>query len=277
MVARLYHYRFPHREGLILNYNDGWGEIAPLPSFSKETFSEAKEEILSCLPFLDSAQPTLASVQFGLSCAKTPFSLSPLKVPICAFQSPQRGNSHLKLKLGSLPLDEALSLTRKYYRKYRLRLDCNRKWSLQEALYFASHFSVDDFDYLEEPVQTLSELIRFSQITRFPVAVDESAQEAALCEIPTLKAVVVKPTLLGSIPHFPHPIVLSSSYESSLGHLLIAKRAASNTLPLGLGTCTLCCDEILEPPLRLSNGYLHWSPSKNPINLSKLCLIASVP
>lgn len=277
MVARLYQYRINQRDGLILEYNDGWGEIAPLPGFSRETFDEAKQEILSILPTLSSAKPKLPSVQFGLSCAKTLFSLTPLKVPLCAFQKPIENCTTLKLKIGHLNVAEAIGLVNHYKFKYRLRLDCNRKWHLTEALHFASHFTSHDFDYIEEPVANFSELILFSKTTGFSVAVDESSTNGQLSEIPTLKAVIVKPMILGSIPNFSYPTILSSTYETSLGHLLIARLASPNTAPVGLGTFLTCPDNILQPPLRVSHGFLCWEPSGPPVNVDELCLIASVP
>ena len=62
MNASLYRYRLPlsqplrfHdrqisvREGLLLKWENSWGEIAPLPGFSKETLEEAEAEALLCL------------------------------------------------------------------------------------------------------------------------------------------------------------------------------------------------------------------------------------
>jgi O-succinylbenzoate synthase len=277
MVARLYRYQLPKREGLILQYNDGWGEIAPLASLSRETFQEALDEMLSLLPHIASAKPKLPSVQFGISSARTPFSLKPLKIPFCPFERPEENNRGLKIKVGHLTVDEAIELARRYKSTHFLRIDCNRKWSLNEALYFTSHFKADDFDYLEEPVRNRAELVQFSQLSAFPVAVDESVREGAIDSIPTLKAVVIKPMILGSIPPYPVKTVLSSSYESSLGHLLIARLATERMLPSGLGTFRLSADTILQSPLHISDGFLCWNPSQSPIDVSKLCLIASAP
>jgi O-succinylbenzoate synthase len=199
-------------------------------------------------------------------------------VPVCAFQSPEIGNSFLKIKVGHLTLKEAIKLARQYYLNYRLRIDCNQKWSLDEALYFTSHFSPNDFDYLEEPVGNLNDLITLSKKTNFPIAVDELALNPLIAQIPTLKAIVAKPMLLGKIPTHPIiPTILSSTYETSLGHLLIARQASEKSLPLGLGTFSLCSDNILSPPLTSAEGFLQWNPSGPPINLSKLCLIAHAP
>lgn len=269
MVKRLYQYHLPerNREGLILQMEDAWGEIAPLPGFSRETLTEAKQEILDVLR--DNKKPKLPSVLFGLSAQP----LTPVKVRLSALHHPKPGCTTLKLKLGHLSAIQAVDLVKQYVGKYRLRLDCNRKWSLSEALLFASHFRPTDFEYFEEPVETYSDLVRFSHQTQFPIAVDESLREHSCLDIPTLAAAVIKPTLWGGIPPLPFPSILSSSYESSLGILQIARLGNPET-PQGLDTFT---PDFLDPPIRIENGYLTWTPSKNPIDTKKLCLLAIAP
>lgn len=286
MVARLYTYdlqtstkKWPLRKGLILQWNDGWGEIAPLPGFSQETFEEAREEIIRLLPDLPNAKPKYPSVSFGIESASVPFSCTPLRLPLCLLNTPRLGFSTLKLKLGHLTVDEAIVQVRKHLGSHRLRLDCNRSWNLDEALYFASHFSSEDFEYLEEPVASFPELIRFSELTRFPIAVDESIRHFPYLQIPTLKAAVIKPTVCGSLPSLPShiPIVLSSSYESSLGLLQIARLASHSPVPLGLDTFQSFQEDLLIPPLKAESGFLTWSSPSNifPIDICKLSLIAS--
>ena len=257
---KLYEYSLK-RKGLIIQIGDGWGEIAPLPGFSKETFEEAKQEALDVL--FDKKTPTLPSVIFGFSSAKRP--LTPVRVPLCALHKPHSGCKTLKLKLGHLSVDEAIKLVKEYIGKYSLRLDFNQKWSLSQALSFARNFKKTDFEYLEEPVKEYEDLLYFSEETGFPIALDESRKL-----VPTVKALVVKPTLWGEIPKSDIPIVLSSSYESSLGILQIAALSNSN-LPQGLDTFS---PDFINPPIRVEDGYLTWTPSKNPVDTSKLCLIA---
>ncbi|MBI5273153.1 MAG: hypothetical protein HY861_04140 [Chlamydiia bacterium] len=300
MIARLFSYSFntsiqnyPTREGLILQWGDGFGEIAPLSPFSKETLDEAREEILSLLPNLHhpSRHP---SVRWAIACASVPFSLEPLHIPLCSlyrndcknrdFGKEDSQNLHfdihvpktptLKLKIGHLHPREAVSYVRQFLGKYTLRLDCNRAWTLEEACHFASNFSKEDFDYLEEPVQTVSELIRFSELTAFPLAIDESITESYSLMPPTLKALVWKPSIHGIPPQdSPYPLVLSSAYESSLGLLQIAR--IPNSLPRGLDTFSLFKEDLLTPPLTINQGHLSWSPSNHfPIDFSKLQLIA---
>lgn len=266
MTTRLYQYKFPYREGLILQIGEGFGEIAPLPKFSKETLDEARTEALNWIH--TGTPPTLPSVRWGLTCAQTP--LRSVHLPLCALNNPRPGFSTLKLKLGHLSLPDAIALVKQHYRNYSLRLDCNRAWTLTQALEFASHFTPTDFAYLEEPVQTFEELIRFSEMTHFPLAVDEQIH-SDLSLLPSLTTVVVKPTIVGHIPKIPphFNLVLSSSHETGLGLLHIA-RAATNSLPIGLDTYR---HNILTSPIVCSNGFFSWKLTHPPIDLSQLCAL----
>lgn len=276
MVKALYQYTIasPHckvRKGLILHLDDGWGEIAPLPGWSQETLEEAKKETLSVL--LEGTKPSLPSVKFGFACALKAFSSAPLKVPISAFQTPDASCRCLKLKLKNIPLEQAISLVKQYAGKTKLRIDCNRCWTLEEALAFTKHFSPTDFEYLEEPVHSYQELLSFMSLTRFPVAIDESLREYPHIDLSPFKAAIVKPMLMGNIPKLDIPTVLSSSYESSLGILQIA-RSSSLEIAHGLNTFT---DDFLTPPLKIKQGYLIWEGSQNPVDTSKLELLHTNP
>jgi o-succinylbenzoate synthase len=281
MVVKLYTYelktflpKWPIRKGLILQWNDGWGEIAPLPGFSSETLDDAQDEILSLLPNLSTAKPRLPSVRFGIAAASQPFSLKPLKIPLGLLFDPRPGFSTLKLKLGHLSIEDAVLHVKKFLGRFKLRLDCNRSWSLDQALLFSSHFSPQDFEYLEEPVRTFSELIRFSELSGFPIAVDESVSKFPCPEIPTLVASVIKPTIVGHLPTLNMPTVLSSAFESSLGLLQIARSYPNGSPPAGLDTFRFFQEDLLVPPLKAEEGFLTWAGSDLfPLDMSKLCSV----
>ncbi len=260
-MVKIYHYKLKAREGLILEYNGGLGEIAPLPGFSKETLEEAKEELL--LWALENQEPTLPSVRFGIACAKRP--LNSVRLPLCAL-GPKEGFPAVKLKLGHLSVLEAVQFVKK--QKGPLRLDCNRRWSLAQAIEFTSYFSPSDFLYIEDPTD---DLVSFSKITKFPVAVDQLI-DSDWDQIPTLKAVVVKPTIVGSIPKVPShlDLVLSSSYESGLGLVHIANLAKKN-VPVGLDT--VFEDDLLTSPIRCKDGIFSWEKKEPIIDFSRLSCV----
>lgn len=250
---------YRYKRGVIIRTETGVGEIAPLPGFSKETLDEALED-------LQAKRPSLPSVRFALFCAARP--LQSVHLPTASL-GPKEGFSTHKLKLGHLSIADAVNFVKAHLGK-KLRLDCNRKWTLAMALEFAKQFKPDDFEYLEEPVQTIEELIAFSKMTNFPVAVDESIG-CNYEEIPTLKAVVVKPTIVGHIPKIPKHLkmIVSSSYESGIGLLHIASLAQD--LPVGLDTVHQ--DDLLHQPIRCENGFFSWESTPDPINWDKLCVL----
>ncbi len=256
------------RQGLILRCGDGFGEIAPLPGFSKESLDDALNEAVQWIQ--SGTSPSLPSVRFGIACAQK--NLKSVRIPLCALGY-KDGFSTVKLKLGHLSLKEAIALTKQHCLHNRLRLDCNRAWNLNQALEFASHFKPSDFDYLEEPVQTFKELIEFSKATHFPIALDESIH-SNWAQIPSLTAIVVKPTVVGSIPCVPPPLrlILSSAYESGLGLLHIANLHRGED-PIGLDTYSALADDLLIQPIDCGSGFFSWKSSNPILNMSKLCAL----
>jgi O-succinylbenzoate synthase len=241
--------KWPKREGIVLQKEDRFAEIAPLPGFSKETLDEALQDLFS--------HQKTSSVRFALSCLKEP--LQAVKVAIAP-----------KLKLGHLTVKEAIALVKS--KKGKVRVDCNRMWTVTQALELASVFKADDFDYIEEPVRSWDELIAFSKATSFPIAIDESIHND-WSQIPSLKAIVVKPTLLGAIPKVPPhlQLILSSSYESGIALLHIARLGRALPNPLGLDT--VFQDDLLTNPIDCNGSMFCWEPSLNPIRMDKLCPI----
>ncbi len=280
MPKHLYEYaidskKLGQRKGFIIQVEDGFGEIAPLPGWSQETLEETRKELFDYL--FSKIPPKSPSAQFGIASAKTAFSTKPLKIPLCSLNTPKNGCHTLKIKIGHMTPHQAIEYVKPHIGKYRLRLDCNQMWTLQEAIFFASFFQKTDFEYLEEPTQS-SDLIRFVQETDFPIAIDETFRQNpdVYQKLPNVKAIIMKPTLFGHIPHSTTPIVLSSSYESSLGLLQIARQAHPQ-IAHGLDTFEDFNQSILFPPLKAENGYLIWEGSQSPIDFSKLCLIATAP
>lgn len=256
--------------------NNGWGDIAPLPNWSKETLQEAlqdlekkKETILAidwqekeCLEELNNLSLHPSSL-FGLESAlyslltpitKCPIMTSSLLMGSCeeilaqAEQREREGYTSVKLKVGSLNFDEAFFIIDRLKNVFSLRIDVNRAWETEEALNFFSQFPLDSFDYVEEPFQNPQDLALFTH----PLAIDESFPESLslldLENLPKLKTLVYKPTLQGGMTKCMSlhrwakargvTLVLSSSFESDIGLTHIASMAHRLSLkaPIGIGT-----------------------------------------
>ena len=277
--------------------NSGWGDIAPLPEWSKETLEECLQQISRMQNEIIKIEWTSSTLLnelaelnlfpaalFGLESALL-IILSPLpeftvnasallmgSVEEILNQAKLRhreGFTSAKLKVSNLNFEEAAHVIHQLKDIFRLRIDVNRAWRAEDSLHFFSEFPCDTFDYVEEPFQNPKDLVKFTH----PLAVDESFPEDLSLEelelLPTLKALIYKPTIqggmLGSLPLYEWAIkrgfslVLSSSFESDLGLAHIASIAfrLSLTAPIGIGTYHFLSDYLCATPLRFVDSLAH--------------------
>lgn len=280
--------RLKNRDGLLLCLRDrereGWGEISPLPGFSLETLDEAQAALLAWAQAWrdgeDAALPTLPSAAFGVSCAlaelddELPQAADYRAAPLCsgdpdelfAKLSLMPGEKVAKVKVG---LYEAVrdgmvvNLLLEAIPDLTLRLDANRAWTPLKAQQFAKYVDPqyrERIAFLEEPCKTCDDSRVFAQETGIAIAWDESLREAnfEFTAEPGLRAVVIKPTLTGSLQKVREQVatahalgltaVISSSIESSLGLTQLARIAAwltPHTVP-GLDTLSLMRGQLVR-------------------------------
>lgn len=184
--------------------------------------------------------------------------------------------SRLKVKVGPRTPEKMLELIEKITPllkpHQKLRLDVNRSWSLRQTLFFCEHFPIELCDYLEEPLKDPKEYLTLSSYCSHPLAFDESLLDTPLnfiLSIPTKKAFVIKPTLIGSLQEinrfyqkacrYKLDFVLSSSFESGLGHLMIAhlSRYLGLEAPMGLDTYHWLKEDVLAESLHFDQGLLY--------------------
>lgn len=231
------------REGLLVRLEDaegyeGWGEIAPLPSFSEESLAEAEAQLrrvtmkvqdfwnifgfVSWYPAvrfgLEWALLQLGVARSGASCyAKNRASvdLNGLLVGSAAdclaeaerFKA--KGYQAVKLKVGHRALAEDIALVQALVHVLgetcALRLDANQAWSFEEATSFARAMQGLPIAYLEEPTLNWQEGMALTKQFGLPVALDESLrQNTSLWTTANPAAFILKPTLQGSIAQALH-------------------------------------------------------------------------
>ena len=210
------------RRGLLVRVTaddgtEGWGEAAPLPGFSRETFDEAAaalcaiaaswpgqplpvpaalpDDLCPNLTLAPSArygmeQALLAASGRGLT-AWTPgrplLPVSGLLTGDSAFvlsdaeRLRAEGYRCVKLKVGRRPLAEDARLVREVRRLMgpapQLRLDANRAWDLPDAVSFARMTAAYDIAFVEEPLADPDLLPALFARCRLPVALDETLAE----------------------------------------------------------------------------------------------------
>lgn len=290
------------RQGILINImdeqgNSGWGDVAPLPKWSYETIEDSLRQLnqkqmeimkvdwtaVTCLDEMKKLN-LLPSVVFGLESALLSI-LSPLPkhsvlTSALFMGSPQEilqqaelrfceGYTSAKLKVSNLSFEQAARVIYQLKDKFRLRIDVNRAWKTDDSLRFFQQFPLDTFDYVEEPFQNPHDLALFPH----PLAVDESFPETLSLEqlesIPTLKALIYKPTIQGgmlgclSLCEWATKrglnLILSSSFESDLGLAHVASIAYRLSLltPVGIGTYHYLNHYICSPSLQFSHSFIH--------------------
>ncbi len=153
-----------------------------------------------------------------------------------------------------------------------MRLDANRAWSFEEASVFARGTANLRLEYVEEPLADPSRLSSLARDYGVPVALDESLvgmQPRALQDHGYVRAVVLKPTLLGGISptlllakrarELGIPPVISSAYETGIGTLALVALAAgigAEEVPAGLDTYRRLAADVLCPRLNLLSARI---------------------
>lgn len=280
--------RLKSRDGLLVQlWQDdqiGWGEVAPLPGFSQESLEQAQQATLhalaqwsqgASLSAVASAFSALPSVAFGLSMAdaelrkQLPAEVSLHSAPLChgdpdelygrlgALPGDVNGNKVAKVKVGLYEaVGDGLNVTMllEALPDLHLRLDANRSWAPAKAAAFARYVVPElrsRIAFIEEPCTTREQSLEFARDTGIAIAWDESVREKGF-EVhaePGLAAIIIKPTLIGSLTRCRELIaqshraglvaVISSSIESSLGLNQLARMAAWLTPDVVPGLDTL--------------------------------------
>ena len=260
--------KLTERQGWIVEIEQdgkqGRGEIAPLPGFSLESMEEAGQQAQAQLETWVnggefSFEALVPSVAFGLSMAKMelnselPIEGNYQAAPLCSGDPDElipvlnqmNGKKIAKIKVG---LYEAIrdgmivDLFLESIPDLSLRLDANQAWKLAKAQQFAKYVTPSvrqRIAFIEEPCQSPADSLAFAIDTGIAIAWDETLQKAirepnfSLDELTGVKAIVIKPSLIGSAyfcielieraQALGIQVVISSSIESSLGLTQLAR------------------------------------------------------
>ena len=256
---------FHHREGLLLESEGLWAEASPLPHFSSETI----EDVIAALRNKTATPPSL---RFALDCLEQPMTdcSVPLNSLLVAGRlAVDKDFAAVKLKVGRQSVAEDVAIVRQVHDQLQphqaLRLDANRAWSYEQATTFAKAIESISIQYIEEPLQSPTELEQLHTETGLPYALDETlTEDLPLDDFPNAVAMVLKPTLLGGrtriaeLAALGKPLVFSAAFESGVGITRIAQRAweFARDVPCGLDTYSWLAEDMLKERLAVRNGRL---------------------
>ena len=285
----------------------GWGEIAPLPGVSGEeelatleAWDSEREEPAEATPsvrcgldmaFFNLGDPEMLPEPLrGLAPGQHDLNLSALLIGDVDSMLKQEqvayreGYRTMKVKVGRKDTGDEIELLHQLNRhasdETAFRLDANQSWSPDEADRYLSVLTEMDVEFVEEPFASARASLAWSEKTGVPVALDESLRQitpADLADYAGIRAVVLKPTLLGglvrcveyaaaarAIGAYP---VISSMYESGVGVLTLARFATAlcdEETAAGLDTYRWLARDVLRdrPPVRagcLRASAMEWA------------------
>jgi len=178
-----------------------------------------------------------------------------------------------KLKVGSknIPLDvkKVEEVRAVIGPKSKLRLDANGVWRLDEAMAFGKLIGTDGIEFIEDPILEFDKIDEFYQKTQLPVAVDESlslADPGPLRFGEGVRYFVIKPMMVGGIfrtldwiakaKQEGRRVIISSSFESSVGLSTLANLSLLTDDAAGLGTAAWFQDDLLKEPVVPQSGKI---------------------
>lgn len=300
---------FPSRKGIVFEMKNshgdiGYGEITPLPRWSIESLDDAIRQLnlIQEDPFAIPKEKLLPSVGFGLEMAENIYKDMPIIQKDLPYSHLLLGNrDQIITKIQSLPMNgcaklktsklslqdvfDVISLLLK--KNIAPCIDPNQLWSKEETIAFCTYFSPDQIRYLEEPVESLIDLMELA--TRLPhrFAIDQTLRKTPivdLLEYP-FRDWILKPTLMGGMSRCIYyaeiakkngiQAYLSSSWESGLGLFYIIDTYRKTELfssPLGLDTYYFLQD-TLQVPLQFMSGTIHL-PKEAIVNYNMLCEVS---
>ncbi|WP_257296079.1 o-succinylbenzoate synthase [Endozoicomonas sp. YOMI1] len=239
----LKHASLNKREGLILRLRIGdrcgYGDIAPLPGFSRESLSEAEEQLQVFCRAVNDGRPLslsdlenstfltdvlrlqpIPSVLFGIESALWWLQQDHWFVPpetglllqgdtghILHRLAQWQGNwaTEFKLKIGRDSIEDDCvrinTVLQALPKSVNIKLDANQQWTLDQAIRIAASIDVKRVAYVEEPTANVAEFSQLYEKTGLRFALDETVQnpEYLLQPMHGLAAVVIKPTLVGGL------------------------------------------------------------------------------
>jgi O-succinylbenzoate synthase len=258
------------REGMLLHGPAGWGEFSPFLDYDAR---ESAPWLASAIESASQGWPLPVRDRIPINCTV------PVVDPAVAHRLVKESGCHTaKVKVADPGVPLAADLARVAAVRDalgptgRIRVDANAAWSADEAVKAIRELAREagGLEYVEQPCQSLTELAAVRRRVDTRIAADESIRRA---EDPLRVAVagaadvaVIKVAPLGGVRRALEvaaacglPCVVSSAVETSVG--LAAGLALAGALPslefaCGLGTVSLLAADVVENPLRPTDGWL---------------------
>ncbi len=202
---------------------------------------------------------------------------SPQNTALLANDFMADGFKTLKIKIGRDNFNEdlnCLNAVREFAKdKINLRVDVNGKWSLSQAKENMKFLEQYNLEYIEQPVNNIEDFIELSQISKIPLAADESIRNIKDAENfisrKAASVLILKPMMLGGVINTVKIMdfakanniktIITTSLESVVGRTFAILAAAMNVTDSahGLNTGRLFEDDLADDPFPVLNGKIN--------------------
>ncbi|HEY5891089.1 MAG TPA: o-succinylbenzoate synthase [Acidimicrobiia bacterium] len=260
--------RVDHREAVLIKGPEGWGEFSPFPDYPPQVtarwLASALESACSPLP-----SPVRERIPVNVTVPVVPPETAAALVR-------ESGASTAKVKVGdpgtTIDEDEERldAVVDALGPGGRIRIDVNAVWTLEEATKALEHLSRFDFEYVEQPVATIAEMVELRRRVGVRLAADElirlSPNPLEVTEQGACDVVIVKVQPMGGVARVMSlinridlPVVVSSALETSVGiygGLLVASLIDDLPYACGLATVSLLQGDPTPHPLVSVDGFL---------------------
>ena len=249
------------RSGWLLEGEDGWAEVSPLPSWSEAERAAAERAALDWLGRAVAVPADTVEVN----------AMVPRVDPDAAARlAVGSGCRSVKVKVGdSEGVDRVAAVRAAMGPRARIRVDGNGAWDVGTALRELTRLSAYDVELAEDPVAGIDALAELRARSPIPLAAEMCvrtvADAARLGERDAADAVVLKPQRIGGYQATLDaadaarvPAIASSALETSVGLAMVVACAAALGDPFahGAGTALLLSSDVTRAPLLPENGVL---------------------
>ncbi len=267
-----------HREGLLLRGSSGWGEFAPFPDYpparAARWLAAARESAEGEWPAplrdripVNVTVPAVAPAEAHELVASS--SCSTAKVKVAERRAPGAAARPFADLLAE-DLERVEAVRDALGPGGRIRVDANAAWDVDEAARAIRALDRYDLEYVEQPVESLTDMAELRRRVDVPLAVDESIRTAddplRVAGLEAADLVVLKVAPLGGVAAAMAvaeacglPVVVSSALETSIGLSAgLAFAAALPELPYacGLATADLLAADVVASPHRVVDGAI---------------------
>lgn len=200
----------------------------------------------------------------------------------------EAGFSCIKLKIGAIDFQTELDLLKGIRNNFsesdiELRVDANGAFNPNDALEKVKQLSDFNLHSIEQPIKQgqFDDMARLCEKTPLPIALDEEligvfgvTKQQELLQTIKPQYIILKPSFVGGFAGSNQWITLAekqqigwwitSALESNIGLNAIAQYTFTKnvTMPQGLGTGSLYCNNIVSP-LEVNNGEITYNTNKN--------------